>query len=480
MLFHTFEFVVFFSGLLALLTVFRGSETRKLLLLIASYVFYMWWNVAFVLLIVASTMIDYTVGGQMEDETDPRRRKRLLLISLVANLGLLGTFKYADFAIGSVGTVLGWAGVQTAFDPLGLLLPVGISFYTFQTLSYTLDLYRGNIPAARSPLDFALFVAFFPQLVAGPIVRAADFLPQLREPVALAYHREHVFLALRGLAKKVLIADNVGVFVDAIFADPDKWPSIVIWIATLAFAIQIYCDFSGYSDIAIAIAGFLGFKLPKNFDHPYLARNPSDFWRRWHISLSSWLRDYLYISLGGNRGGQSKTARNLMLTMLLGGLWHGASWNFVTWGALHGSILVAHRYGIGFVKRFLPDDPSPFMARFGHLASILAFQYWVMVTWITFRIVDFTDMSVAIRKFVLFDMNFSIASLGLGALPFFSTLALMGGFGILHLASARVDGIEHALARAPRPVGALACLFLGFALFCLWPTSDAPFIYFQF
>ena len=479
MLFHTVEFVVFISTLLGLFSLTRGDEPRKVLLLISSYVFYMWWNPAFVLLIVASTVVDYVVGRRMAWEDDPGRRRSLLVVSLTANLGLLAIFKYANFAAGSIKLALGWIGPEPTWAPLDILLPVGISFYTFQTLSYTIDLYRRAIPASKSPLDFALFVAFFPQLVAGPIVRAADFLPQLRLPIQLAYHRESFFLVMRGIAKKVLIADNVGIFVNAIFEDPERWPSLIIWVATIAFAIQIYCDFSGYSDIAIGIARFLGFELPKNFDHPYFARNPAEFWRKWHISLSSWLRDYLYISAGGNRGGDLRTARNLMLTMLLGGLWHGASWNFVCWGFLHGFVLVVHRFGVGLITRI---NPNPSRARrvLGHAASIVAFQYWVLITWITFRITDFQDMGVALRKFVLFDRNLSIANIGLGGLPFFSTLLLIGVFSALHLLSHRVGDIDQRLGRMPLGVGILTSFLVGFALFCLWPSGESAFIYFQF
>ncbi|WP_197466079.1 MBOAT family protein, partial [Oleiphilus sp. HI0080] len=275
-----------------------------------------------------------------------RQRKGLLLISLTVNLGILAYFKYNNFFIDVSKQGLALLGIDMPELYHQLLLPVGISFYTFQTLSYSIDLYRRNISHENSFVKFAVFVSFFPQLVAGPIVRAKDFLPQLHAKLSLS--KENVNLGLwlifLGLFKKIVVADLLAyLVVDAVFANPENYSSWDLLVGLYAYAFQIYCDFSGYSDIAIGIALILGFHLPINFNRPYLAQTPSDFWKRWHISLSSWLRDYLYISLGGNRGGRFFTARNLLLTMLLGGLWHGAAWNFVLWGAFHGMILVMSR-----------------------------------------------------------------------------------------------------------------------------------------
>jgi len=347
MLFYTPEFLIFSLCLLSVLLFVNRSTPRKGVLLVASYVFYMWWNPAFVLLIIFSTAVDFVVGGRLAAEERLKRRRFWLALSIVSNLGLLGIFKYLGLFMETAKYLAELSGQPVSWEAIHLILPVGISFYTFQTLSYTIDVYRRSIPATRNPLDFALFVAFFPQLVAGPIVRASVFLPQLRDRIRLSCDADTFFLILRGLAKKVLIADNVALFADAIFAQPGDWPSLVIWVATLCFAVQIYCDFSGYSDIAIGIARILGFQLPLNFDHPYFARNPSEFWRKWHISLSSWLRDYFYISVGGNRRGSAATHRNLMSTMLVGGFWHGASWNFVFWGFLHGTMLSSTESSVG-------------------------------------------------------------------------------------------------------------------------------------
>ncbi|MDG1462086.1 MAG: MBOAT family O-acyltransferase, partial [Gammaproteobacteria bacterium] len=357
--------------------------------------------------------------------------------------------------------------------------PVGISFYTFQTMSYTIDIYRKEIKATKNPLDFALFVAFFPQLVAGPIVRAATFLPQLTKDVRISCDQTTFFLIIRGLAKKVLIADNLAIFIDPVFSSPGSWPSIIIWLATIAFAIQIYCDFSGYSDIAIGIARILGFTLPQNFNHPYSARNPSDFWERWHISLSSWLRDYLYISLGGNRGSAMATYRNLMLTMLLGGLWHGASWNFLIWGLLHGSILVAHRLYTGLRKKANPEWRAG-KGLFTYLISLLLMQYFVMLTWISFRLTDFDALQTAMHKFVVFDFDFDLTGIGLGNLAFFSSIALMAIFILFTIVSQRTGHIENYLGRLSTAKAAMVCFISGFVFYYLWPLTQAPFIYFQF
>jgi alginate O-acetyltransferase complex protein AlgI len=330
-------------------------------------------------------------------------------------------------------------------------VPLGISFYTFHSISYIVDVYRGELRACRSPLDYALFIAFFPELVAGPIVRGKQFLPQLARDVVVRIDEFAVVRVTRGLAKKVLIADNVALFANAVFADPARWPSVVIWLATIAFAVQIYCDFSGYTDIAIGLAHVFGFDLPINFDRPYFARDPRDFWRRWHISLSSWLRDYLYVPLGGNR---RHVVRNIMITMLLGGLWHGASWNFVLWGAMHGVLLIAYR---------LWQRPR----------SLFVTQLFILFTWIAFRVRDPYEMLTAMRKFILFDFDFALAGRGLLTIFFFSTIALMAAFIALH--ASRFD-----LSRLRTPLFVVACAGIGIAFFFLWPAEQTPFIYFQF
>ena len=461
--------------LTGLLLIVRGDTARKLVLLLASYVFYMWWNPIFVLPLLATTAIDYQVGRILENEERPRRRRSLLVFSLVANLGLLAYFKYYDFFVVNITAAAAAMGFDFSPALAHLILPVGISFYTFHSMSYTIDVYRREIPVCRSPLRFALFITFFPVLVAGPILRAKQFLPQLEGKVRLQLTPEIVMLIVRGLAKKVLVADNIAPFVDAIFEQPESWPSVIIWIATIAFAVQIYCDFSGYSDIARGLARVFGYEIPLNFDRPYFAQNPSDFWRRWHISLSTWLRDYLYIPLGGNRGGGLATYRNLIITMLLGGLWHGASWNFVLWGFLHGAMLASHRLWREWrgESRFLPGGLSRFV-------SWAALQYAILFTWIAFRVTDTKKMLVVMRKFVVFDFDMRIFNLGLGNKSFGFTLVVLAAFALLHYAGWRGGDLDQRIARAPLLVAAAACAIAGLLFVFFWPMAEKPFIYFQF
>lgn len=345
MSFASLPFGAFFVLVFTAYWSLRSRRERHLLLLGASYFFYMSWNPWLATLIVGSTLLDYCVGLGLARARAERARKWLLLLSIVGNLGVLAVFKYADFFILSCRDLLELFGFHGHLSTLSIILPVGISFYTFQTMSYTIDVYRRELPPERSLLDFALFVAFFPQLVAGPIVKARDFLPQLRTLKRFEWPRieSGAVLFLMGLTKKLLIADQLAPVVDAVFDDPTSFRTSDLWLGMFCYAGQIYGDFAGYTDMAIAVARVMGYDLNINFASPYLATGPSDFWRRWHISLSTWLRDYLYIPLGGSRGGPWRTARNLMTTMLLGGLWHGASWTFVVWGAIHGAILVAAR-----------------------------------------------------------------------------------------------------------------------------------------
>lgn len=341
MLFTQPLFFVFFALIFCTVWLIPSHNTRKLLLLVASYTFYAAWDWRFCSLIAISTVIDFLAGQQLGRASEILRRKAWLILSLTANLGILGFFKYYDFFIESGSGLLGLDPSRT----MNIVLPVGISFYTFQSMSYTIDIYRRQLKPVSGFTDFALYVSFFPQLVAGPIVRASHFLPQLSTKKSFSDIRFQVAftLFLIGFIKKACISDNIALLIDPVFAAPDAFTAASLWIATVFYAVQIYCDFSGYTDMAIAIAALLGFQLQLNFRFPYFASNIAEFWQRWHISLSTWLRDYLYIPLGGNRGGSIKTYRNLMITMLLGGLWHGAAWNFVIWGGLHGGALAVHR-----------------------------------------------------------------------------------------------------------------------------------------
>jgi len=345
MLFNSFVFWGFFALVLTLYRVLP-HRAQNWLLLVASYVFYAYWDWRFLGLIFFSTAVDYYLGGALAATHEQRKRRLLLISSVVVNLTVLGFFKYYGFFVTEANAALTSIGLTSALPVLQIVLPVGISFYTFQSLSYTVDIYRGHTQPANSLPEFALYVAFFPQLVAGPIERSSTLLPQVIAPrvmdrIGLA---EGIYLILLGLLKKVVVADNMAVIVNQVFSRPtDMLTGVEVLVGVYAFAFQIYGDFSGYSNIAQGLARIMGFRLSWNFRMPYFSTSPSDFWNRWHISLSSWLRDYLYIPLGGNRGGAYKTYRNLALTMLLGGLWHGAAWTFIFWGAFHALILIIYR-----------------------------------------------------------------------------------------------------------------------------------------
>ena len=345
MIFSQIEYLFFFVLVFGIYWM-TPRRRRVWILLIASCVFYGSWNVRYLALIWASTLVDFVAAGRMYRAERAAVRARWLLASLVANLGALAVFKYYGFFTESLAAMLEAVGIAVHMPSLELLLPVGISFYTFQSMSYTIDVWRGRRAPETGLVYFATYVSFFPQLVAGPIVRSDELIPQLRAPPPLSVSKvkRGGKLFLWGLIKKNIFADLVAVkCVDVIFANPAAFDTPTLWLGALGYSLQIYADFSGYTDMARGSALMLGYELPENFRTPYLSRSLTEFWRRWHMSLSTWLRDYLYISLGGNRGGRTKTYRNLMLTMLLGGLWHGAAWTFVVWGALHGGGLALHR-----------------------------------------------------------------------------------------------------------------------------------------
>ena len=383
MLFNSLQFPIFLFVVLGVYYCLR-LRAQNVWLLVASYVFYGAWDWRFLFLLAVSTVIDFFVGKAMGATEDEHRRKLLLGISLTANLGILGFFKYFNFFIDSAAALLQSAGFQPHLPVLNIVLPVGISFYTFQTLSYTFDVYRRRLEPTKDLLNFALFVAYFPQLVAGPIERAKHLLPLLESPRVVTWKQiaVGVELIIIGYFKKVGVADTLGPLVDARFSAPGLASGADLLLSVYLFSFQIYCDFSGYTDIARGVSRLFGVDLMRNFNQPYLSRNITEFWRRWHISLSTWLRDYLYITLGGNRGGTRKTYRNLMLTMLLGGLWHGAAWNFVIWGGIHGIYLSIHKWFMGLKGHREPVPPRTFL---GNLVAIFVTFHLVAITWIFFR-----------------------------------------------------------------------------------------------
>jgi D-alanyl-lipoteichoic acid acyltransferase DltB (MBOAT superfamily) len=385
-LFNSTSFAIFFAVVFTLwLATARSHKLQNVVLTVASYLFYGSWDPRFLALLWFSTLVDFGIGLALDGSQDERRRKRWITLSVVTQLSILGFFKYFEFFRDGAGQLLALADIDVPPRTLEVVLPVGVSFYTFQTMSYTIDVYRRVIPAERSLLSFAAFASMFPQLVAGPIERARNILPQVnhRRPPSLNHFYEGSWLVLWGLFKKVFIADNAAALVDASFANAAHLGRYEALVALYAFALQIYCDFSGYTDIARGTARILGFDFALNFARPYLAQSPVEFWQRWHISLSSWLRDYLYIPLGGNRGGQLLTCRNLMLTMLLGGLWHGASLTFVVWGAFHGALLVAHRLSEPWLARLRPREALG-RAVYGAVAWFALFHA-VVLGWLPFR-----------------------------------------------------------------------------------------------
>jgi D-alanyl-lipoteichoic acid acyltransferase DltB (MBOAT superfamily) len=379
MLFNTpefFAFAVLVIGIYYLLQ--RRLMLQNGWLVLASYAFYAFWDYRFLSLILISTSVDYTIARLLMRVTNPTRRKLLLIITICVNLGILGFFKYFNFFVTSATDLLENLGIAAHQPTLNILLPVGISFYTFQTLAYTIDVYRGRIEAERNPVNFALYVCYFPQLVAGPIERAENLLPRIRQP--RIYSEEQFFsgllLIVIGLFKKVAIADAAAVLVNQGFDDPARYSSVELLCFAYLFAFQIYGDFSGYTDIARGVSRLMGIELMLNFRQPYFASDIRDFWRRWHISLSTWLRDYLYIPLGGSHKGQARLYVNLMITMILGGIWHGANWTFVIWGTLHGLFLSIHRL-------FSPQEKPK--SRIASAVGVFVTFHVVVLAWIFFR-----------------------------------------------------------------------------------------------
>jgi len=402
MLFNSVEFFLFLPLVLIAhyaLVPRRSQRLRKQVLLVASYLFYMSWNPPFALLLLASTLLDFWVARRMAVVERRGARRLLLVLSLVGNLGMLGYFKYGNFLVQSFFAAVGSFWPLRPPPEMNIFLPIGISFYTFQTLSYSLDVYRRQLNPTKSLLDFAVYVSFFPQLVAGPIVRARDFLPQLEEgrcPDGPTVERG-IMRIVTGLMKKVAFADVLGAYVDPVFASPGEFGGLNLLLAAYAYAYQIYFDFSGYSDIAIGLCLLFGIQIPENFNRPYLAASLREFWRRWHISLSTWLRDYLYISLGGNRGGRFFVWRNLMVTMVLGGLWHGAAWTFVLWGFYHGVLLIVNRV----VAEAAGPPRTPRWVR-----QIVTFHL-VCIGWVFFRAQSLADALTVFERIATMGLEFA-------------------------------------------------------------------------
>ncbi len=479
MLFQTKEFLIYFLIVLVLLTILKHRKAQVAMLLLASYVFYSWWNVLLLAPILFSTVWDFFSAKQIYKSKTSAIRKRWLLASLTVDLGMLAWFKYYNFFIGSFNDFFAMADFKHSLPILNIILPVGISFYTFEAISYAVDVYKGRCKPCNNLIEFALYLAYFPHLVAGPILRPWDFLPQIAvsKTITKANFQQGIHLFLVGLFKKVLIADNLALFSDSLLSKPQGQPSLIIIIATLAFGIRIYCDFSGYSDMGRGVSKIMGIELPLNFNRPYLATNIQEFWHRWHISLSTWLRDYLYIPLGGSRTGN--TYANLMITMVLGGLWHGAAWNFVFWGAYQGGLLIVHKT-ISTRLQLSPGVQAFLGKPSGKMASWLITQYFVFMGWIFFYVSSVPDIIYCVKKYLFFDFNLSVGGAGFGQTRPFTTVFLLIMFAAGQFISAKVGGYDRVLNNLTPAKRVLSYATLIIFLFLLWPLTDTPFIYFQF
>lgn len=472
MLFNSFEFLIFFPIVFILYWLLNENlRKQNILLLTSSYIFYAWWDWRFLSLIIISSFIDFTVGLKIFNTKTGKHRKQWLLVSLFANLGLLSVFKYYNFFAESFSDLMNLFGWQPNDLTLKIILPVGISFYTFQTLSYTIDIYRNQFQPTKDIISFFTFIAFFPQLVAGPIERASNLLPQIEKKRVLRKERfnEGIIQILIGLFRKIVIADTIGSYVDLIYGDVGLYNSTTIILATFFYAFQIYYDFSGYSDIAIGTAKLLGFRFNQNFNLPYFSKSLTEFWRKWHMSLSYWLRDYLYISLGGNRKGIKITYRNLMLTMLLGGLWHGSSWNFIIWGFIHGVVLSIEKFLKSSTKLTISKELS-------FLGYPFTFSV-VLFSWIFFRSQDTSSAVLAIKKIIAFDFS----SPFIGDINVVGNSILVLSIGIifdLYLFNKKINLEVFGSRFSTLKIASLATVII--VLINLFYSTSNNFIYFQF
>jgi alginate O-acetyltransferase complex protein AlgI len=506
-IFSSLEFFIFFVVLLLLMILVKSSSIKRVILLIASYYFYAYWDYRFVFLMLAMTAFNYYAGLKIECNQHQKKKRKWLIGSVIFNLTTLGFFKYFNFFANSSNLILSPLNIHLPL--LNIILPVGISFITFEVMSYTIDIYRGVSKSAKSFWDFALLVAFFPHLIAGPILKPKHFFPEIEKDIIIKWDNVSygLQLFLLGFVRKVFIADRLALFVDPVFTDPQSYSSITLWLAVVGYAIQIYCDFCGYTDMAIGAAKCLGFDIAKNFDIPYISQSVTEFWRRWHISLSTWLRDYLYIPLGGNRQGKYRQYINLLITMLLGGLWHGANWNFVTWGGLHGLALMIHKiYSdsvlnrkeianqtsraskelVGIKSQFsgqlIPQNvnaqvksSAPNPEKKSYIYNFFAWFFtftFICLSWIFFRSSNFsTSLGILSKMFYISNpvgINWYSSSL-LISIPTFIISDYLG--------KQLSKGFQLKLTTFK---GMFVLFFVIFGLILLAPHNPSPFIYFQF
>jgi alginate O-acetyltransferase complex protein AlgI len=474
MLFCSQLFLVFFLAVAGVYWALPWARGRVWLLLVASFAFYAAWNHWLAILVCGTAALDFFIARILDGKPAGRARTAILAVSIGVNLGVLIYFKYANFFLDSLGAGLRAAGIEASLPVLSVILPVGISFYTFEAISYTVDVYRGKIRAERNLSHFLLFILFFPHLIAGPIVRGRDFLPQIARRKRWSWPRAYLGLQLfvLGAFKKAVLADRLALYVDPVFSDSGHYGSAALVLATLAWAAEVYCDFSGYTDMALGCAHLLGYKLARNFDLPYLAANISEFWRRWHISLSSWLRDYVFFPLGGSRGGRWQTARNLLVTMTLGGLWHGANWPYVVFGTLQGLLLAGHRE----FRDFCGGRPrlTAFLATGAGTAVRVATTFTIFcATLVVFRSPTLASGLNILRAIV-------VPRAGLSLPGSLSNLLLALGVVVAGHAIARARRWPDLSMRVPAPLAGFGHAAALMMVLLLAPGSGRAFVYFQF
>ena len=490
MLFNSVDFLVFFAFVITVSVIIKNKNFSYVFLVAVSYFFFYFSNNFLISLLIFSTVLDFYLAKEIWSTDSKSKKKKLLLISIIGNLGLLGFFKYADFGISQFNDLFKLIGLNE-IPLLEIVLPVGISFYTFQTLGYTIDVYRGQLAPAKSFKEFALFVAFFPQLVAGPILRASNFLPQIREKFSefdtknylkqILIQRTNLKIGLTlmsfGFFKKMFFADNIAPFVDEIFLNPIGLDSFAIILGTIGFGIQLYCDFSGYSDIAIGAALILGFKVPQNFNFPFFATSPAEFWRRWHISLSTWVRDYVFFPMViNNKKSRLRIFSSLFTTMFLIGIWHGAGWNFVIFGIIHGLYV-----GIeASIRSMFPSlrNNSFLKSRLGKIISILTTQYLIFLSFLAFRVHDLEHLSYSVQKLIFIDFEINGASSFIleHKLPLF----LIVLFLIVHYISFRNPSMLNKISNLKPAYWIIFLTIIFTSIIFFYDANPRDFIYFRF
>lgn len=479
MLFNSIDFAVFFPIFFLLYwIVAKNLRLRNILILSSSYLFYGWWDWRFLLLIITSSLVDYIVGNKIYHTKNDAIKKRYLLLSLLINLGFLVYFKYTNFFIDSFIKAFSLFGNEVDSFSLNIILPVGISFYTFQTLSYTIDIYKGKLKPTKNPLAFFSFVAFFPQLVAGPIERASHLLPQFFKTHTFKYEifKKGMFLVAFGLFKKMVIADRLAILVNEVYNNVEVYSGMDLWIATVFFAFQIYCDFSGYSDIAIGLSRMMGFDLMKNFDTPYFSRSITEFWRRWHISLSTWFRDYVYIPLGGSKAKEYRVYANLFIVFVVSGLWHGAAVTFIIWGFIHGVIIVIEKALRN--HNIMVNRDKPLLSVYFGIQTFLI----VCIAWLFFRANSFDDSLYIIHNLFSFNSQVGIIKLGLAEPEIYLSFVLIFVLLVFDYTHRRYN-VAKIVNKAPLVMRSVMYVCIIFSIVILGVYGNdgvSEFIYFQF